>query len=69
MPTTTRGERERAGLLFHDSTILAPHIAAFVAYLDDLPVSCAMTLVATGWQVSSTSRRSRAPDAAVSATR
>jgi ribosomal protein S18 acetylase RimI-like enzyme len=39
------GERERAGLLFHDDTILAPHIAAFVAYLDDAPVSCAMTLV------------------------
>jgi ribosomal protein S18 acetylase RimI-like enzyme len=39
------GERERAGLLFHDRTILAPHIAAFVAYLDGAPVSCAMTLV------------------------
>jgi ribosomal protein S18 acetylase RimI-like enzyme len=39
------GERERAGLLFHDRTILVPHIAAFVAYLDDAPVSCAMTLV------------------------
>jgi ribosomal protein S18 acetylase RimI-like enzyme len=39
------GERERAGLLFHDRTILAPHIAAFVAYLDDAPVSCGMTLV------------------------
>ena len=32
------GERERAGLLFHDRTILAPHIAAFVAYLDGAPV-------------------------------
>jgi ribosomal protein S18 acetylase RimI-like enzyme len=42
------GERERAGLLFHDGTILAPHIAAFVAYLDDVPVSCAMTLVSHG---------------------
>jgi ribosomal protein S18 acetylase RimI-like enzyme len=31
--------------LFHDRTILAPHIAAFVAYLDDAPVSCGMTLV------------------------
>ncbi len=42
------GERERAGLLFHDRTILAPHIAAFVAYVDDAPVSCAMTLVSHG---------------------
>jgi ribosomal protein S18 acetylase RimI-like enzyme len=42
------GERERAGLLFHDRTILAPHIAAFVAYLDGAPVSCAMTLVSHG---------------------
>jgi ribosomal protein S18 acetylase RimI-like enzyme len=42
------GERERAGLLFHDRTILAPHIAAFVAYLDDAPVACAMTLVSHG---------------------
>jgi ribosomal protein S18 acetylase RimI-like enzyme len=42
------GERERAGLLFHDRTILAPHIAAFVAYLDGVPVSCAMTLVSHG---------------------
>lgn len=42
------GERERAGLLFHGQTILAPHIAAFVAYLDDAPVSCAMTLVSHG---------------------
>jgi ribosomal protein S18 acetylase RimI-like enzyme len=42
------GERERAGLLFHDRTILAPHIAAFVAYLDDAPVSCAMTLASHG---------------------
>ena len=39
------GERERAPLLFHDETILAPHIAAFVAYLEDEPVACAMTLV------------------------
>jgi ribosomal protein S18 acetylase RimI-like enzyme len=39
------GERERAPLLFHDETILAPHIAAFVAYLGDEPVACAMTLV------------------------
>jgi ribosomal protein S18 acetylase RimI-like enzyme len=39
------GERERAPLLFHDETILAPHIAAFVAYLDAEPVACAMTLV------------------------
>jgi ribosomal protein S18 acetylase RimI-like enzyme len=42
------GERERAGLLFHDGTILAPHIAAFVAYLDGAPVACAMTLVSHG---------------------
>jgi ribosomal protein S18 acetylase RimI-like enzyme len=42
------GERERAGLLFHDHTILAPHIAAFVAYLDGAPSSCAMTLVSHG---------------------
>jgi ribosomal protein S18 acetylase RimI-like enzyme len=42
------GERERAGLLFHDRTILAPHIAAFVAYIDDAPVSCAMTLASHG---------------------
>jgi ribosomal protein S18 acetylase RimI-like enzyme len=39
------GEHERAPLLFHDETILAPHIAAFVAYRDDEPVACAMTLV------------------------
>jgi ribosomal protein S18 acetylase RimI-like enzyme len=39
------GERERAPLLFHDRTILAPHIAAFVAYLGDEPVACAMTLL------------------------
>jgi ribosomal protein S18 acetylase RimI-like enzyme len=42
------GERERAGLLFHDHTILAPHIAAFVAYLDGAPAACAMTLVSHG---------------------
>jgi ribosomal protein S18 acetylase RimI-like enzyme len=42
------GERERAGLLFHDRTIIAPYIAAFVAYLDGAPVSCAMTLVSHG---------------------
>jgi ribosomal protein S18 acetylase RimI-like enzyme len=39
------GERERAPLLFHDETIIAPHIAAFVAYLGADPVACAMTLV------------------------
>jgi ribosomal protein S18 acetylase RimI-like enzyme len=39
------GERERAPLLFHDETILAPHIAAFVATIDTAPVACAMTLV------------------------
>ena len=39
------GERERAPLLFHDETIIAPHIAAFVAYLDAEPIACAMTLV------------------------
>jgi hypothetical protein len=39
------GERERAPLLFHDETIIAPHIAAFVAYLGAEPVACAMTLV------------------------
>jgi ribosomal protein S18 acetylase RimI-like enzyme len=42
------GERERAPLLFHDETILAPHITAFVAYRGDEPVSCAMTLVSHG---------------------
>ena len=42
------GERERAGLLFHDRTILEPHIAAFVVYLDGAPVSCSMTLVSHG---------------------
>jgi ribosomal protein S18 acetylase RimI-like enzyme len=39
------GERERAPLLFHDETIIAPHIAAFIAYLGAEPVACAMTLV------------------------
>ena len=39
------GERERAPLLFHDETIIAPHIAAFVAYIGAQPVACAMTLV------------------------
>ena len=39
------GERERAPLLFHHETILVPNVAAFVAYIDDEPVSCAMTLV------------------------
>jgi ribosomal protein S18 acetylase RimI-like enzyme len=39
------GERERAPLLFHDETIIAPHITAFVAYLGDEPVACAMTLL------------------------
>jgi ribosomal protein S18 acetylase RimI-like enzyme len=39
------GERERAPLLFHDETILVPHVAAFVAYLGDEPVACAMTLL------------------------
>jgi ribosomal protein S18 acetylase RimI-like enzyme len=39
------GERERAPLLFHDETIVAPHIAAYVAYLGAEPVACAMTLV------------------------
>ena len=42
------GERERAGLLFHGQTILAPHITAFVAYVDGAPASCAMTLVSHG---------------------
>jgi ribosomal protein S18 acetylase RimI-like enzyme len=42
------GECERAGLLFHHRTILAPHIAAFVAYLDGAAASCAMTLVSHG---------------------
>jgi ribosomal protein S18 acetylase RimI-like enzyme len=42
------GEHQRAGLLFHGRTILAPHIAAFVAYVDDVPASCAMTLVSHG---------------------
>ena len=39
------GERERAPLLFHDATILAPHITAFVAYMGTEPVAGAMTLV------------------------
>ena len=39
------GERERAPLLFHGDTILAPHITAFVAYMDAEPVACAMALV------------------------
>jgi ribosomal protein S18 acetylase RimI-like enzyme len=39
------GERERAPLLFHDETIVAPHVAAFVAYVGAEPVACAMTLV------------------------
>jgi ribosomal protein S18 acetylase RimI-like enzyme len=39
------GERERAPLLFHGKTIVAPHIAAFVAYMESEPVACAMTLV------------------------
>jgi ribosomal protein S18 acetylase RimI-like enzyme len=39
------GERERAPLLFHDETIIGPHIAAFVAYIGAEPVACAMTLV------------------------
>jgi len=39
------GERERAPLLFHDATIVAPHVAAFVAYIGAEPVACAMTLV------------------------
>jgi ribosomal protein S18 acetylase RimI-like enzyme len=39
------GERERAPLLFHDQTIVVPHVAAFVAYMDAEPVSCAMTLL------------------------
>ncbi|HEV7493159.1 GNAT family N-acetyltransferase [Baekduia sp.] len=42
------GERERAGLLFHDRTILVPHVAALVAYVDGAPASCAMTLVSHG---------------------
>jgi ribosomal protein S18 acetylase RimI-like enzyme len=39
------GERERAPLVFHDETIVAPHVAGFVAYLGGEPVACAMTLV------------------------
>ena len=39
------GERERAPLLFHDETILAPHLAAFVVYGGTEAVGCAMTLV------------------------
>jgi ribosomal protein S18 acetylase RimI-like enzyme len=39
------GERERAPLLFHDATILAPHVTAFVGYMDGEPVTCAMTLL------------------------
>ena len=39
------GERERAPLLFHGETIIAPHIAACVAYAGAEPVACAMTLV------------------------
>jgi hypothetical protein len=50
------GERERAPLLFHDETILAPHIAAFVAYVGDEPVASAMTLVSHASRACSTSR-------------
>src|SRR4051812_43667971 len=39
------GERERAPLLFHDETLIAPHVAAFVAYTGAEPVAGAMTLV------------------------
>jgi hypothetical protein len=39
------GERERAPRLFQGETIIAPHIAAFVAYMEAEPVACAMTLV------------------------
>src|SRR4029077_20158534 len=42
------GERERAGLLFHNRTMLATHIAAFVDYVDEAPAACAMTLVSHG---------------------
>jgi ribosomal protein S18 acetylase RimI-like enzyme len=42
------GERERAPLLFHDEVLVAPHLAAYVAYADKEPVSCAMTLVSHG---------------------
>jgi ribosomal protein S18 acetylase RimI-like enzyme len=42
------GERERAPLLFHDEVLVAPHLAAYVAYADEEPVSCAMTLVSHG---------------------
>lgn len=42
------GERERAPLLFHDEVLIAPHLAAFVAYANEEPVSCAMTLVSHG---------------------
>jgi ribosomal protein S18 acetylase RimI-like enzyme len=42
------GERERAPLLFHDEVLVAPHLAAYVAYAGDEPVSCAMTLVSHG---------------------
>jgi ribosomal protein S18 acetylase RimI-like enzyme len=42
------GERERAPLLFHGKVLVAPHLAAFVAYAGDEPVSCAMTLVSHG---------------------
>jgi ribosomal protein S18 acetylase RimI-like enzyme len=39
------GERTRAPLLFHHDTIVTPSVAAFVAYLGEEPVACAMTLV------------------------
>ena len=39
------GEHERAPLLFHDETVVAPHIAAVVAYAGAEPVACAMTLL------------------------
>jgi len=55
------GERERAPLLFHDETIVAPHIAAFVTYLDTEPVACAMTLVSHRVAGVSTSRRGARP--------
>ncbi len=42
------GERERAPLLFHDQVLVAPHLAAYVAYAGDGPVACAMTLLSHG---------------------
>jgi hypothetical protein len=45
LPTTIRVNASERPLLFHDETIIAPHIAAFTAYLGGEPVACAMMLM------------------------